>query len=109
MPVYFLPDEETITDSQARKIAADWHSPASTGLTALSTTGAITEDVGAEIVAEIDGLNAELHPRGVFDALPSAMRQNEINDGIKALRDLEVYVTVHGPREAVPGWSNVNY
>lgn len=79
-----------LTDTEARRIAADFHGPDAPALTALSTSGAIMEPILNEL---------ERHTM-LYGADPVCRKE---------LTALAVYCFTKGKRGPVDGWSKLSY
>jgi len=77
-----------LTDSEARKIACEWHGGQGSPLYALCSTGAINKQTTKEIDITI-GLQ------------PLTDEPN-----IRELESLRQYVSFHGTRGPIDGWAN---
>lgn len=82
-------DTEPLTDTEARRIAAEWHGGMSSPLYSLASTGAIRESVFREIAEDIDQATT------AFDRWE--------------LDRLYRYAEEHGPREPLTGWHLLHF
>lgn len=78
-----------INDTQARKIASEWHSGGGSPLYVLSSTGAISNET-------VDEINENI-------------REQSTLDGYSDLYDLRDYCQYHGIRGPQDGWANLNW
>jgi len=86
-----------ITDTEARRIADQWHGGGGTALYAFASTGAIdTARSGHFIYREItETIDTE--------------RRSQQGIATDDLRSLIEYIDYHGPRGPVPGWNNLTW
>ncbi len=86
-----------ISDTEARKIASEWHGGQGTALYAFSSTGAIdTARADHDATAEVADL---------IWAIPAETDERNANE----LRDLERYVNANGPRGPQEGWGDLTW
>jgi hypothetical protein len=78
-----------LSDLQARIIASEWHSGRSSGLYALTSSGAILTS-----------------PDPLYELQCIARQSTTAEDEIAALVD---YIQTHGPRGPVAGWANLRW
>lgn len=86
-----------ITDGQARRIAAEWHSGQKSLLCSLATSGFVSSDTAREVQLEVDHILRVRHDL-------------HITGPDQELRDLSAlleYVVEVGDRYAVPGWHDL--
>ncbi len=96
-----------ITDTEARKIAAEWHGGGGTALYAFASTGAInTARTDHQLAGEVyENILDERRRIGTDDPNPN----NPEHIGLWDLEGLRVYVKAAGPRGPVPGWADLTW
>lgn len=94
-----------LTDTEARKIASEWHGGVGTALYAFASTGAI--DTARPDHSCAEEIRDELRQNQTeYDR---ARRTNdEFFDNIDELRDILFYVLHHGTRGPQPGWADLS-
>lgn len=83
------------SNTEARRIAAEWHGGMSSPLYALTSSGAIVDGVVDEIEDDLT----------MADAFGSLLGEADRQDLIW----LRLYVALHGARGPVKGWSDLHF
>lgn len=99
-----------ITDTEARRIASEWHGGGGTALYAFASTGAILgrRDDEYDYNSAADEIRANLRDnQDQYDR--TELTNDEYFQNIDDLRGLLLYVLYHGPRGPQPGWSDLTW
>ena len=90
-----------ITDTEARRIASEWHGGQGSALYAFASTGAIRE--GSD-----EGWDYNECAMEIYEEIAATTSYEELNP-MTDMNNLLEYIQANGPRGPVPGWADLTW
>lgn len=84
-----------LTDTNARRIASDWHAGGGSPSYQFMSTGRIVPELSIELT----------NCRSFAEVRPTLYSESHLHD----LGNLLLYVEAKGPRDEMPGWEALNW